>query len=84
MEPQVQRVGDEAAGRSPDVRLEVLVVVPGEGRDTISVGEAELVAQRQRELLGAAGEIGIGVGVPALVRQPAQDRLVPEQLLTAT
>ena len=72
MEPQVERVRDEPADRRPDVRLEVLVVVPGEGGDAVAVDEAELVAQRERELLGAAGEIGVGVGVPALVGQPAE------------
>ena len=83
VEPQVERVRDEAADRSAEVGLHVLVVVPGERRHAVAVGEAELVAQRERELLRAAGEIGVGVGVPALVGQPARDRLVAEQLLAA-
>ena len=83
VEPQVERVGDEAADRSAEVGLQVLVVVPGERRDAVTVDEAELVAERERELLRAAGEVGVGVGVPALVGQPARDRLVAEQLLAA-
>ena len=83
VEPQVERVRDEAADRSAEVGLQVLVVVPRERRDAVAVDEAELVAQRQRELLGASGEIGVRVGVPALVGQPARDRLVAEQLLAA-
>ena len=83
MEPQVERVRDEAADRSAEVGLQVLVVVPGERRDAVAVDEAELVAQRERELLRAPGEIGVRVGVPALVGQPARDRLVAEQLLAA-
>ena len=83
MEPQVERVRDEAADRGADVGLQVLVVVPGEGGDAVAVDEPELVAQRERELLRAAGEVRVRVGVPALVGQPARDRLVAEQLLAA-
>src|SRR4029079_15669112 len=77
------RVRDEAADRSAQVGLHVLVVVPGERRHAVTVGEAELVTERERGLLRPSGEIGIGVRVPALVGQPARYRLVAEQLPAA-
>ena len=43
VEPQVQGVRDEAAGRRADVRLEMLGVVPRERADPVAVAQAELV-----------------------------------------
>ncbi len=69
VEAKVERVRDHPAGGEPEVRLEVLVVVPAERPDAVAVAQPELLAQRDREPLRAVDEVGIGVGVPALVRQ---------------
>jgi hypothetical protein len=84
MEPQIERVRDEAADGGADVGLQVLVMVPGEGGDAVAVLEPELVPQREGELLRAADEVGVRVLVPALVGQSARDRLVAlKELLRA-
>ena len=66
--------------RRADVGLEVLVVVPRERADPVAVDEAELVAQRERELLRPADEVGVRVAVPALVGQAADDLAGAEEL----
>ena len=80
MEAQVERVRDEAADRRPDVRLEVLVVVPHERRDPVAVLEPE-AAQRDGEPLRPRGEVGVPVAVPALVGQPGDDLAVAVELV---
>ena len=57
VQPQVERVQDEAAARDPEVRLEVLVVVPAERRDAVAGLEAEPL-QRDRELPRPLAEVG--------------------------
>ncbi len=58
VEPEVERVGDEAADRRPDVRLEVLVVVPHHRPDAVAVLEPE-TPERDREPLRARGEVRV-------------------------
>ena len=70
-----------ARGRA-DVRLEVLVVVPHERRDTVAVLEAER-AQRDRQALRPRGELAVAVAVPALVREPRDDLAVAVELVAA-
>jgi hypothetical protein len=82
VQPEIHRVRHEPARRCPDVRLEVLVVVPHERRHAVAVLEAE-AAQRDREPLGAGGELPVAVAVPALVRQPGDDLPVPVELVGA-
>jgi len=41
MEPEVERVKDEAAAWNAEVGLEVLVVVPGEGGDAVAALDAK-------------------------------------------
>ena len=80
METQVERVRDEAADRRPDVRLEVLVVVPHEGGDAVAVFETQ-AAKCHRETLRPRREVGIAVAVPALVRKPGDDLAVAVELV---
>ena len=68
------------ADRRADVRLEVLVVVPRERADAVAVDEAELVAQRERELLRPPDEVRVRVAMPALVGEPAGDLAGAEEL----
>src|SRR5205814_10413698 len=56
MEAEIERVQDEAAARDPEVRLEVLMVVPAERRDAVAALEPEPL-QRDRELLRAPSEV---------------------------
>ena len=58
VQPEVERVRDEAADRRADVRLEVLVVVPHQRADAVAVLEAE-AAQRDGEPLRARGEVRV-------------------------
>ena len=78
MQAQVQRMEDEPAARNAEVRLEVLVVVPGERRDSIAALEPELF-EGDGELLGSSRHVPVGVTVEALVRQPGDDLLLPEE-----
>ena len=78
VQPQVQRVEDEAAARDPEVRLHVLVVVPAERRNAISRLEPE-IGQRHCELFRAARHVRIRVAVEALVGQPRDDLFVAEE-----
>ncbi len=82
MEPQVQRVRDVAAHRRAEVGLQVLVVVPAESRHAIAALEAER-AQSERELLGAAREVGVRVAVEAPVGEARHDLLLREERLPA-
>jgi hypothetical protein len=82
VEPQVQRVEDEAAARDPEVRLQVLVVVPAERRHPVALLEAE-VLQRDRELLRARRHVGVRVPVEAPIGQPRDDLLRAEERLRA-
>ena len=84
MKPQVQGVRDEPAHRGADVRLQVLVMVPRERADPVTVLEPELVAQRERELFRPADEVRVRVAMPAAVREPADDLPVAVQLLTSS
>ena len=43
MQPEVERVEDEAAARDAEVALHVLVVVPGERRDAVAALEPEVL-----------------------------------------
>jgi hypothetical protein len=43
VQPQVQRVQDEAAARNPEVRLVMLVMVPAQRRNAIAALEAEVL-----------------------------------------
>ena len=52
VQAKVQGVRDEAADRSADVRLEMLVVVPHQGGHPVAVAQAE-PAERDGEALGA-------------------------------
>jgi hypothetical protein len=78
--PQVERVGDRARQRDPEVGLEVLAVVPHQGRHAIALGDAG-ADQGPREpprplhhgAVGRAGQALVGparhhlaVGHPAL------------------
>ena len=82
MQPQVERVEDEAAARDAEVALHVLVVVPGERRDAVAALEPE-VLQRHGELPGAPGAVAVRVAVEALVGEPRDDLLVREVRLRA-
>jgi hypothetical protein len=82
MQAEVQRVQHEPAARDPEVRLQVLVVVPAERRDTIAALEAELL-ESHGELLGPPGHVRVRVAVEAPVREPRDDFLVPEEGLRA-
>jgi hypothetical protein len=83
VQAQVQRVRDHAADRDADVGLEVLVMVPAEGPDTVAVLQAELVAERGGELARTRRELGVGVAMPAAVGQSRDDLPVAEELLAA-
>ena len=83
VQAEVQRVRDHAADRDADVGLEMLIVVPAEGPDAVSVLQAELVAERGGEAARTWRELGVGVAVPALVRQARDDLPVAEELLAA-
>ena len=82
VEPQVQRVQDEAAAGDAEVRLHVLVVVPAERCDAVAGLEAE-ACERDGELLRAPRHIGVRVAVEALVREPRDDLLLAEERLRA-
>jgi hypothetical protein len=80
VETEIQRVGDEPADGRAHVRLQVLRMVPHEGPDAVTVLETE-PAERHDELLRAQDEVGVRVGVPALVRQAARDLVLAVQLV---
>ena len=80
VQAQVEGVGDRAGERDAEVRLEVLAVVPHQGRDAVAAadpggdqraGELARAADdgavgRARELLVGAPRHDLGVGHPAL------------------
>ncbi len=74
---------DHAADRDADVGLEVLVVVPAEGRHAVAVAEPELVPERRSQLSRAGREVGVRVPVPAPVGEARDDLPVAEELLAA-
>ena len=82
VQAKVQRMRDEAAGRCPDVCLEMLVVVPHECPDPVAVLETE-APQRHCQALRARREVGVRVAVPALVRESRDDFAVAVELLGA-
>ena len=82
MQPQVERVQDEASARDPEVRLQVLVVVPAQRPHAVARLEAEL-PEPDRELLRPARQVAVRVAVEALVGQPGDDLLVAEVSLRA-
>ena len=71
---------DEAADRRPDVRLQMLLVVPHERADAVAVLEAER-PQGDRQPLRPRDEIGVGGAMPALVGLPSHDLAVAEELV---
>ncbi len=77
VQPQVERVQDETAAGDPEIRLQVLVVVPAERRHAVARLEPDPL-QRHGELLRATAEIGERVAVEATVRHPRHDLLVRE------
>ena len=58
MEAKVQRVQDEAAARDPEVRLEVLHVVPAERPHAVALLQAQLL-ERNGELFRAAHRVRV-------------------------
>jgi hypothetical protein len=75
VQPQVQRVEDEAAARDPEVRLVMLVVVPAQRRNAVAALEAEAL-QRDGELLRTPHRVAVGRAVEALVREACDDLAV--------
>ena len=82
VEPEVQRVGHEAADRRADVDLEVLGVVPHERPHPVAILEPEL-PQRGHEPLRARNAVRVRVAMPALVRQAARDLAVAVEIIGA-
>src|SRR5205823_8093037 len=80
MQTRVNGVQDVAGERYSEVRLEMLVLVPAESRDTVTTPQAELL-KRDGERLRAGYEIRVGVPVEGLVRPAGNDRLVPKESL---
>ena len=52
-----------------EVRLDVLGVVPHQGRDPVVAVDAQLVAQRVRQLGRAGADLGEGCGAAARPRR---------------
>ena len=74
---------EHAAGqRDPEVRFEVLIVVPRQRRDPVAGTDAELL-QRPGQPPRARGEIGEGVSVNRPVRAARDDRPAREDALGA-
>ena len=73
VQSQVQRVEHTARTRHREVRLQMLRVVPHEGRDAIALLHPR-PSQRRRELARALVELTVRRAVKALVR-PARDHL---------
>lgn len=63
-QPQVQRVEHGPHGRYGQICLDMLRVVPHEGRHTVTLGDSEVVAQGARE----PGRPGPGLGEAAAAR----------------
>ena len=82
VQAQVERVQDVAAAGDAHVRLEVLVVVPGERRHPVAGLETDAL-QRHRELARAPAEVRERVRVEAPVGHPRHDLLVREVRLRA-
>ena len=80
VQAEVERVQDEPGARDPEVRLEVLVVVPAQCGDPVAGLEAQLL-QGDGELLGPPGHVRVRVAVEALVGEPRDDLLVAEERL---
>jgi hypothetical protein len=74
MQPEVERVEDEAAARDAEVRLEVLMVVPAERRDAVAALEPERL-EGDRELLRAARRLAPRRVVEAPVGKAGDDRV---------
>src|SRR5262249_50306540 len=67
---------------NPEVALEVLVVIPREGRDAVAALEPEPL-QRDCELFRAPRHVAVRVAVEAPVGEPRHDLLVAEVRLGA-
>jgi hypothetical protein len=63
-QPDVERVEHPPGARHREVALEVAVVVPRQGGDPLPGRDAERV-ERVHQLLGAPGELGVGVAMNA-------------------
>ena len=84
VEAEVERVRDHPAGRDPDVRLQVLKVVPAERGDAVAVPEPELVPKGRGQPLRPGGEVRVRVAMPPAVGESRDDLLVAEKLLAAS
>ncbi len=80
MQAQVERVQDEPSAGDPEVRLEVLIVVPAEGADAVAGFESQ-PREPHGELLRAARHVGVRVAVEALVRQAGDDFALAKERL---
>jgi len=80
VQPEVERVEDEATARDAEVRLVVLIVVPAQRRNAVAALEAGL-AQRDGQLPRAAQRLAVVRAVEALVGEARDDLAVAEELL---
>ena len=78
----VERVQDEPAARDPEVRLEVLVVVPAERRNPVAALEAE-PTEPDGELLRPSHHVRVRVAVEGAVGEARDDLLRAEVRLDA-
>ena len=80
VQPQVERVQDEAAARDAEVRLVMLVVVPAQGCNAVATLEPELL-QRHRELPRACHRLAVVGAMERLVGAARDDLAVAEECL---